>query len=243
MGCSQDSCSANDNLGGSAKYLLQMLNGIPLAVLKQKYSESIIELCERALIWRYVLEDLWVIPNVSEYKIKKENGQDIVKILDVFMRSDNFCGDKNCQSCQCESFDIEIPKVSRIKREAGNVQGWYEPEPAVILFNECFAEKKKLRVSIALKPEIGATSIPPDLMMKWKKTIEFGTIAKAHLMPDQSWSSVDRFDYFNRLFEGAIVDHNNLEKSIEEQERRDLDVCRPEYRDDVRFSRGIHRCC
>ena len=243
-------CNVIDGLGESAKYLRQMLPGIPLAVLKQKYSETMIDLCERGLVWKYVFERLCVFPDVQEYRLNKEIKQDIVKVIDVYMISCGRCGDTTGEcgcaesdDCEaCDTYETDLMQRADIQRQGGYDQGWYEPEPGLLVFNECFDKKQCLRVSVALKPEFEGTSFPPELLKRWKKVIEYGTIAKAHLMPNQKWSDNERFGYFNGLFEEAMAKFELEQKRLKQLALNDLDSCRPDFRDDPRFNEGCRRC-
>ena len=217
-------CQTIDGLSNSADFLQQSLPGIPLKILKDRYSEVLIDFSQKTEIWRYVFERLSVYKDTKLYDLKKEEGQDIHRIVDVFVSD----------GCGCER-EYKIPEGKGIQtgryggssindhshhsnyhglqsRRDGSHQSynnrdqwWYSPEPNKIMFNECFCDDGCLRLELVLRPERGTTNFPPALLDKYKESIEFGVLAKAMMMPNQQWSDIKFAQYYKEQYDQAII--------------------------------------
>ena len=199
--------------------LRRKLGGIPEGILKEYFSETLVDLCQRGGVWRYVFEALKVYPDQVEYQLPVEKGSMVDKVETVYYAP---CG------THCNSNEYRLPEREDIQRGSeccGGEQGWYEPEPGLLIFNACFSEcgNHILRVDVRLRPEHGATLFPQALMDKYKLLIEQGVMAKAHLEAGQPWSDVERANYFGNLFERKM-------NEIKAKRRRDMPVGRPTYR-------------
>lgn len=200
-------CEAIDGFGDSAEYLQQMLPGIPLATLKQFYSMAMIEFCQRSGVWRYVFERLQVFCDEQTYQLDKELEQDIVKIDSIYVADG--CG------TGCNDSESKIPERQGVQRSGASCcsdQSWYEPQPGMLIFNECFTNDGCLRLELVLKPEHGSTNMPPDLLSKYKTTIEEGVLSKAYMVPNQSWSNQELAVYNRALFDRAIKDAERVRR-------------------------------
>lgn len=212
-------CQTIEGLSDSANYLQQMLPGIPLKVLKDRYSEVLIDFAKETEIWRYVFERLPVFKDTKVYELDKHVGQTVHRIVDVFV----------AEGCGCDT-EFKIPEGQGVQR--GSYQGssinqsysrndydgnrsrsdsfggsnardqwWYSSEPNKLMFNECFCDDGCLRLELVLRPERGTTNFPPDLLDKYKEVIEFGVLAKAMMMPKQEWTDKKEALFYKGEFE------------------------------------------
>lgn len=207
-------CETIEGLSNSADFLQQSLPGVSLGVLKQRYSEVLIDFAVKTEIWRYVFEHLPVFTDTKQYELDAVEGQAVARIARVFV----------ADGCACEP-EYTIPEgqgVSRGRYRGGSINAnqnteysdlwWYSPEPNKLMFSQCFEEDGCLRLELVLRPERGTTNFPAGLLDKYKEVIEFGVLAKAMMMPNQQWSDIKFAQHYKAEYEHGMLEPKRKHK-------------------------------
>ncbi|WP_020396476.1 hypothetical protein [Thiolinea disciformis] len=214
----QASSSCFDGESGAAGLLLnnliQQLPGIPESVARDKIAQALRDFAQRSALWTFEQYEQELCPGDTVLEFPKEDGVEVAKVLDVYI-----------QHCDCEEV---LPKLGVFKAVCGcaDGQGWKEPLPGKVVFNQDWDCCQNVRFALQLKPAAGSDTFPPALLEQHQNVIEQGALAKAYLIPKQEWSSTELGIAYSTAFEREL---QRLEEEARLLRHFDLRADRPTY--------------
>ncbi len=176
-------------------------SGASSPLMDQAIVSAAIELCEKALIWRQVLDPIGIAPNVADYDVAVPAGAKLADVLDAGLASGGWLDPRNLGMVQAER-----AAYAGVPPRTGQARGFLltDPEEGTITIDPVPIAADVVTLLAALKPARSATSLPNFLYERWVEAIAAGAKFRLLRMPDQPWTDADTAIFYQNDFNQRI---------------------------------------
>lgn len=180
------------------------VDGAPTPVIARYIKQVVIDLCERAKVWRVQLDDVPLVAGTYEYALTSPiAGTEVSSIFDAKLIT-------------ASNPDSRTPlAVATLEQVLASVSDWPNTNtlgtPQAV-YRDNVAEFDVVPVpdaldtytvslTAAIRPTMAATTIEDTLMSEWRRVWYHGTIHELMIMPGHNWSNEKLALYHGKQWE------------------------------------------
>lgn len=180
------------------------VDGAPTPVITRFIRQVVIDLCERAKVWRVPLADVPLVAGTYEYTLVSPiNGTEVSSILDAKLIT-------------ASNPDARTPlAVSTLEQVLASVSDWPNvntPGAPLAVFRDDVSEFDVVPVpdaldtytvalTAAVRPTLTATTVEDTVMSEWRRVWYHGAIHELLIMPGRNWSNEKLALYHGKQWE------------------------------------------
>lgn len=178
--------------------ILPKVKGCPEQVAVNAVRNALIELCQRAPVWRYDHPALSSVIGTGSYSFTPPTGAEVVKILQAWYEGVPLT----------PATEDELHVLYADYRTADGTPEFHtqDDETAVILVpRPTTVVVGAIKMIVQLKPTIASTDADARLYNRYREQIGHGALARLYDMDGESWANPDKADRNLTLFNADIV--------------------------------------
>lgn len=166
--------------------------GCPDVTMDTYLASTAADFFARTQIWRAAIDNIVVVPNVTEYDL---SGDAVIeRVIHAAI------GDE-----PLEQTDIRlIAEEDRIR--TGKPQKFWMVDDTIIAVWPTPTERYTVTMTAVLKPSRSAVSVPDWIYETWADALVDGTVARLVHIPNKEWTSPDLYAFHKSRYERAV--HN-----------------------------------
>lgn len=178
--------------------ILPKVKGCPEQVAVNAVRNALIELCDRAPVWRYEHDPLSSMANEGVYDFEPPTGGEVVKILQAWYDGKSLTPMSEDQLHAAYSDYRTADGTPEYYTQDDQTQIILVPRPTTALVDA-------IKMIVQLKPTIASTNADTRLYNRYREQVARGALARLFDMGGESWADPDKADRNLTLFNADIV--------------------------------------
>lgn len=183
--------------------ILPKVKGCPEQVAVNAVRNALIELCQRAPVWRVEHDPLSSMANEGVYDFEPPSGTEVVQVLHAWYDG----------APLWPATEDELHILYGDYRTVDGTPQYYtqDDETAVILVpRPTTALTDAIKMMVQLKPTIASTSADSRLYNRYREQVSHGALARLYDMDGEPWANPKKADRNLTLFENDIVSASSM---------------------------------
>lgn len=172
--------------------------GCPLNVVNSTILSTIIDFCEKSLLWKHEADPTTIRAGYARYTFAPEAGSRVVEPVYVSLKQ------KPLLATSLAQLDDTTPGWrERQDKEPGAY--YMDTEDSIRLVGIPSEDMEDaLEVHVALKPERSAKEVPDFIYEDWAEIIAHGALAKLHAMSSRTWADPNVVNFHYRKYRRGL---------------------------------------
>jgi len=180
--------------------------GVPDVVLQFYMNKVVIDLCERAKVWRVNYAAISLAPNTYQYTVVSPVAQSelsTILLAKVYLGSTAKWKDLDVVTTE-QVFEVypDWPQTAEIK-EPTAVTRLDEASIAIVPVPDA-AQAYTLYLYAAIRPTLAATGVDSTIYATYRRAIYHGVIHELMMMPKRPWSNEKLAEYHGKQWEYMV---------------------------------------
>lgn len=172
--------------------------GCPLNVVDNALISTLIDFCEKSLLWKHEAEPTSVRAGYARYTFAPEDGTRVVE--PVYVSLDKM----PLEATSLSLLDLNSPGW-RDRVDTTPTAYYMDTDDSIRLVGIPAEDMDDaLEVHVALKPLRSSKEIPDFLFEDWAEIIAHGTLAKLHAMSNRTWADPSVVNYHYRKYRRGL---------------------------------------
>lgn len=180
------------------QYILPDVPGAPISVVNSALLSTIIDFCEKSLIWKKRSEETDIVAGYNLYSYAPETGTKVVEADAAFINGSELTPTTE------ELMNMSMPGWQ--SSESATPKWFYMTSDKTIRIIPTPTEdiSAGLVVDTILRPTRDATEVPDFIYEDWAETIAYGTLSRLMAMANRTWSAPQMVSYYTRKYRQGL---------------------------------------
>ncbi len=180
------------------EYVLPDVQGCPISVANNAILSTVIDFCEKSLLWKQEAAPVNVVAGTSQYQFVPVASSRVVEPVFVSVE------DQALTATSLNDLDTLYPGWREWEQDKPTMYYMDTNESIRLVGTPTESFTDSLEIHMALKPERGVSEVEDFIYEDWAEIIAHGALARLHAMANKTWADPRVVQYHNRKYRSGL---------------------------------------